>query len=79
MGADQPLNAARVEALGAGVVLDPLRATPAEIGAGVRTVLEQPGYRAAAERVRDEARALPDAGHAVALLERLSAGSGAGA
>jgi UDP:flavonoid glycosyltransferase YjiC (YdhE family) len=78
MGADQPLNAARVEALGAGVVLDPLRATAVEIGAAVRTVLDKPGYRAAAERVRRETLALPDAGHAVALLERLSAGSGAG-
>ena len=56
-----------------------LEPVPAEIGAGVRTVLERPGYRAAAERVRNDARALPDAGHAVALLERLSAGSGAGA
>jgi UDP:flavonoid glycosyltransferase YjiC (YdhE family) len=78
MGADQPLNAARVEALGAGVVLDPLRVTPAEIGAAVRAVLEQPSYRAAAERARNEVLALPDAAHAVTLLERLSAGSGAG-
>ena len=79
MGADQPLNAARVEALGSGVVLDVLRATPAtEIRAAVRTVLEEPSYRAAAERVREETRALPGADHAVALLERLSAGSGAG-
>jgi UDP:flavonoid glycosyltransferase YjiC (YdhE family) len=78
MGADQPLNAARVEALGAGVVLDPLLATPTEIGAAVRTVLEQPAYRDAAERVRREVLALPDAAHAVTLLERLSAGSGAG-
>lgn len=80
MGADQPPNAARVEVLGAGVVLDPLRATPAAIGAAVRTVLEQPSYRAAAERIRSETLALPDAAHAVGLLERLvSAGSGAGA
>ena len=78
MGADQPFNGARVEALGAGIVLDVLRATPAEIGAAVRTVLEEPSYRAAAERVRREVLALPDSGHAVALLERLSAGSDAG-
>jgi UDP:flavonoid glycosyltransferase YjiC (YdhE family) len=78
MGADQPLNAARVEALGAGIVLDPLVATPAEIGAAVRTVLEQPAYRDAAERVRREVLALPDAIHAVTLLERLSAESGGG-
>lgn len=80
IGADQPLNAARVEALGAGVVLDALRATAEEVGVAVRTVLEQPSYRAAAERVREEALALPGSEHAVALLERLglSAGSGAG-
>jgi UDP:flavonoid glycosyltransferase YjiC (YdhE family) len=59
-------------------VLDPLVATPAEIGAAVRTVLEQPAYRDAAERVRREVLALPDAVHAVTLLERLSAESGAG-
>ncbi len=80
IGADQPLNAARCEALGAAVVVKPLRATPAEIGAAARAALEQPSYRAAAERVRREVLALPDAGHAVALLERLvSGGSGAGA
>lgn len=80
IGADQPLNAARCEALGAGVVVDPLRATSAEIGAAARAALEQPSYRAAAQRVRREVLALPDAGHAVALLERLvSGGSGADA
>ena len=80
IGADQPHNAARCEALGAAVVVDPLRATSAEIGAAARGALEQPSYRAAAERVRREVLALPDAGHAVALLERLvSGGSGAGA
>jgi MGT family glycosyltransferase len=78
MGADQPGNAARVEALGAGVVVDPLRATPEEIAAAARAALEDPSYRAAAERVRREVLALPDSGHAVALLERLSAGSDAG-
>jgi len=80
IGADQPANAARCEALGAGVVLDPLSAQPGEMGAAVRAVLEQPSYREAARRVRAEALALPDARHAVTLLERLvSAGSGGGA
>jgi UDP:flavonoid glycosyltransferase YjiC (YdhE family) len=80
IGADQPANAERCEALGAGIVLDPLSATPAEIGAAVWAVLEEPSYRAAAERVRADALALPDARHAVTLIERLvSGGSGGGA
>jgi UDP:flavonoid glycosyltransferase YjiC (YdhE family) len=80
MGADQPLNAARCEALGAGIVLDALRASSGEIGAAVAAVLEQPSYRAAAEQVRRETLALPDAAHAVTLLERLvNGGSGADA
>ena len=37
----------------------------------VSSVLENPTYRAAAERVRDEIRRLPGPDHAVRLLERL--------
>ena len=71
MGADQPWNAARCEELGAALVLDALRATPEDVRAAVSTVLDDPSYRAAAERVRDEIRALPGPEHAVTLLERL--------
>jgi UDP:flavonoid glycosyltransferase YjiC (YdhE family) len=71
MGADQPWNAARCEQLGVALVLDALRATPAEVREAVSTVLDDPSYRAAAERVRDEIRALPGPEHAVRLLERL--------
>ena len=71
MGADQPLNAARCEALGAGIALDALRATPAAIGEAVTTVLEDPRYRRAAARLREESAALPPPAHAVELLERL--------
>ena len=80
IGADQPLNAARCESLGAGIVLDPIAATSADIAAATAAVLEQASYRAAAERVRRETLALPDASYAVGLLERLvSAGSADGA
>jgi UDP:flavonoid glycosyltransferase YjiC (YdhE family) len=72
MGADQPWNADRCEELGAAVVLDAMRATPDDVREAVSTVLEDPRYRAAAECVRDEIRALPDVGHAVGLLERLA-------
>lgn len=71
MGADQPWNAARCEELGVGLVLDALRATPDDVRKAVSAVLDDPSYRAAAERVRDEIRALPGPEHAVRLLERL--------
>jgi MGT family glycosyltransferase len=73
MGADQPLNAARCAALGVGLALDAVAATPEAIRAAVATVLENPGYRAAAERLRDEIAALPGPEHAVRLLEQLVA------
>jgi UDP:flavonoid glycosyltransferase YjiC (YdhE family) len=71
LGADQPQNAARCEELGVAVVLDAMRATPDDVREAVASVLEVATYRAAAERVRDEIRALPGPEHAVTLLERL--------
>jgi UDP:flavonoid glycosyltransferase YjiC (YdhE family) len=71
MGADQPWNAARCEELGVAVVLDAMRATPADVREAVSTVLGDPSYRVAAERVRDQIRTLPGPEHAVRLLERL--------
>jgi MGT family glycosyltransferase len=77
MGADQPHNARRCAALGVARALDPVDATPAEIGAAVAAVLAEPGYRQAAGRLREAALALPGPAHAVALLARLAAGNGA--
>jgi UDP:flavonoid glycosyltransferase YjiC (YdhE family) len=71
MGADQPWNAARCEELGVALVLDAVRATPDDVREAVSTVLEDSSYRTAAERLRDEIRALPGPEHALALLERL--------
>ncbi len=73
MGADQPMNAARCEALGVGRVLDALGATPETACDVVSAVLADPSYRRAAERMRDEIAALPGPEHAVMLLERLAA------
>jgi UDP:flavonoid glycosyltransferase YjiC (YdhE family) len=73
MGADQPHNAARCAALGAGIVLDVIRAGPAAIAAAVRAVLDEPRYGVAAARLRAEAAALPPPEQAVRLLERLAA------
>ncbi|MFN8374101.1 MAG: glycosyltransferase [Anaerolineae bacterium] len=71
MGADQPQNAARCEALGVARVLDAVDATPEMIREAVGDVLENPRYRQAAQRLRDEIRVLPPPAYAVALLERL--------
>lgn len=71
MGADQPLNAGRCVALGLGLALDPIAATPEEVRAAVATVLADGSYPLAAERMRDEIAALPDPAEAVGLLERV--------
>ena len=71
LGADQPLNAARCEALGVARVLDAATTTPKLAREAVSRVLESPTYRRAAERLRDENAALPGPEHAVMLLERL--------
>jgi UDP:flavonoid glycosyltransferase YjiC (YdhE family) len=71
MGADQPHNAKRCAALGLGVVLDPVAATPEMINNAISSVLAEPAYRAAAERIRDEIAALPPPASVVSLLERL--------
>jgi UDP:flavonoid glycosyltransferase YjiC (YdhE family) len=73
MGADQPLNAARCEALGVACVLNAVESAPGTVREAVSNVLADPNYRRAAERLRDELAALPDPAYAVMLLERLAA------
>ena len=72
MGADQPLNGYRCQALGVARVLDVMTATPDDIREAVMAVLNDAAYRQAAERLRDEIAALPGADTAVKLLERLA-------
>jgi UDP:flavonoid glycosyltransferase YjiC (YdhE family) len=72
IGADQPLNAARCVELGVAQALDAVDATPAMIRTAVAAVLEDPAYRRAAERMRDEIAALPGPEHGIRLLERLA-------
>lgn len=50
---DQPVVAERVVAAGAGIRVPFGRVTPRRLGAAVTALLEEPGYRAAAGRVRD--------------------------
>ena len=73
IGADQPWNAERAAAVGVARVLDPVSATPAEIAEAVTRMLANPGYRQAAERLRDEMAALRGPETAISLLERLVA------
>jgi UDP:flavonoid glycosyltransferase YjiC (YdhE family) len=73
LGADQPLNADRVAALGLGRVLDPVTATPGDVRDAASDVLADPRCRRAAERLRDEMAALPGPEYAVGLLEGLRA------
>jgi UDP:flavonoid glycosyltransferase YjiC (YdhE family) len=71
MGADQPRNAARCAALGVARSLDPLTATPAEIGTTIAEVEHDPAYRQAAARLGDEMAALPSPAAALAEVEHL--------
>jgi UDP:flavonoid glycosyltransferase YjiC (YdhE family) len=62
MGADQPDNADRVEALGAGIVLDPVTATPGTIAEAVREAAADQRYATAATELAAEAAAQPAPG-----------------
>lgn len=66
MGRDQPDNAARIAARGAGLRLDP-SASPEEIGAGVTRLVEEPGFRDAARCWGAEIRAETEAAGDVAV------------
>ena len=74
LGADQSHNADRVEALGAGLVLDAVDATPEDVRDAAAAVLADPSYRLAAERLADECAALPGPEHAVSLLDKIVSG-----
>lgn len=74
--ADQPDNAARVEALGAGLQvrnehLDDA-VDPASVAEATRRVLAEPSFTAGAEKLRAEIHALPPADAAVAFFEELA-------
>ena len=62
--ADQPRNAERVAALGAGIAL----AEPENLGGAVRRLLSEPSYRRAARRVAGEVAALPSVDDAPRLV-----------
>ena len=71
LGADQPLNAQRCEALGCGVVLQADQVGMEEITCAVEEVLAQPSYRAASTRLRAGLAQLPAPDDVIRVLERL--------
>jgi UDP:flavonoid glycosyltransferase YjiC (YdhE family) len=71
-GANQFWNAHRCAELGLGTFLDEAELTPEAVRRRVRTLLEEPGYRQAAGRLRDEIAAMPSPAEAVPELERLA-------
>jgi MGT family glycosyltransferase len=68
---DQPIIAQQVADAGAGIRLRFARLRPAELREAILTVLSDPSYRGAAERVRDSFAAAGGAATAAAHLEKL--------
>jgi UDP:flavonoid glycosyltransferase YjiC (YdhE family) len=71
MGADQPWNGDRIAALGLGVVLDPISASPDDVRCAVEQVLGVPSFAATATWFARECAALPPPEQALGELERL--------
>jgi UDP:flavonoid glycosyltransferase YjiC (YdhE family) len=72
IGADQPLNAARITAIGVGRSLDAIGATPDDVREAASLVLADATYRESAGRLAHEIAALSSPDVAVGLLERLA-------
>ena len=72
--ADQPHNASRVEAIGAGIRIGSNEG-PAALGAALCRVLAEPGFRLAAERVASDVATLPLVDEASTYLESIAAGN----
>jgi zeaxanthin glucosyltransferase len=72
---DQPVTAAQVVAAGAGVRVRFGRSGAEELAAALATVLDEPGYAAAARRVRDSFAAAGGAPAAASHLEQLASHS----
>lgn len=70
--ADQPVNAARVEEVGAGLAVAGGPGAVAQVPGRLAELLAEPSYRVAAESIAREMAALAPAAEAVAVLERLA-------
>jgi UDP:flavonoid glycosyltransferase YjiC (YdhE family) len=73
VAADQPENADRCAAAGAGLTLEPAARTPTDIAAATSAVLTEPRYRESALRVREQLGAMPPPAAVLPRLERLAA------
>jgi MGT family glycosyltransferase len=71
MGADQPYNAARCEALEVACVLDAVAATADDVREAATEVLGDDRFRRNAERLAAEIRELPGPEYGVRLIERI--------
>jgi UDP:flavonoid glycosyltransferase YjiC (YdhE family) len=69
--ADQPYNAERVAAIGAGIAIEGGPQGVSRLGDAVSKLLVDPAYRANAERVADEMRAQPSVDAAPAIARAL--------
>ena len=67
-GADQPLNAARVAAAGAGIAFPPGAVAPDAVAKAVESVLAEPGYREGARKLAAEIRSMPSAEEVASVL-----------
>jgi UDP:flavonoid glycosyltransferase YjiC (YdhE family) len=70
--ADQPWNAERIDALGAGVALQGGPAAIPRIGQATYRILHEPSYRATAQGIASAMRALPPVDAAVAVVRELA-------
>ena len=70
--ADQPYNAARVAAVGAGITLEGGRAAISQLYGALRRVLTEASFRDNARRIADEVDRLPPASDCVPFLEGLT-------
>jgi UDP:flavonoid glycosyltransferase YjiC (YdhE family) len=71
MGADQPHNARRVEALGVGLALDPWTVTGGQVAEAVAGLLDDDRCAERADRLRRQSARLPTADEAVTWIEAL--------
>ena len=70
--ADQPDNAQRVHALGAGIALDGGPAATARLTEALTRLLDDPSYRSAAQQMAVEIAGLPPVAAAVPVLEAIA-------
>ena len=70
--ADQPDNARRVHALGAGIALEGGGAAIGGLAEALTQLLDDPSYRSAAQRIAEEIASLPPVAAAVPLIEAVA-------